>query len=72
MAYFNTCEAAKRLGISYSRLARACWENRFDLPLRGPGGVFLWDELALERASWQLLHRAYKPLLEVPLTGALG
>lgn len=60
MRYFTTLEAARRLGISISKLQRAIWLGKIDKPERGPGGAYLWDEAALDRASWQLLGRSYE------------
>jgi hypothetical protein len=55
MEYQSTRQAAKRLGISNSRLARAIWDERFLAPTKGPGGAFIWTEADLQRASWALL-----------------
>ena len=55
MDYQNTRQAAKRLGISVSRLARAIWDERFQAPTKGPGGAFIWTDDDLRRASWALL-----------------
>ena len=57
MEYQSTRQAAKRLGISNSRLARAIWDERFQAPTKGPGGAFIWTEADLRRASWALLRR---------------
>ena len=57
MSYQSTRQAAKRLGISTSRLARAVWDERFQAPTKGPGGAFIWTEADLRRASWALLGR---------------
>lgn len=59
MRYFTTLEAARRLGVSINKLQRAIWLGQIDKPQRGPGGAYLWDDEALNRASWQLLGRAY-------------
>ena len=60
----STREAAKRLGIPYSTLAKAVWDERVPAPARGPGGAFYWELVDLERASWALLGRAYKAAIE--------
>jgi len=59
MRYFTTLEAARRLGVSINKLQRAIWLDQIDKPQKGPGGAYLWDNEALNRASWQLLGRAH-------------
>ena len=59
MQYFTTLEAARRLSVAVTKLQRAIWLDKIDKPQRGPGGAYLWDDAALNRASWQLLGRAY-------------
>ena len=57
MVYKSTREVAEILGINSSRLSRAIWDRRFDPPMKGPGGAFLWTLEDIRRASWVLLHR---------------
>jgi hypothetical protein len=60
MRVIGTKEAAGVLGISISRLQQAIWKERFQPPEKGPGGVYLWTQMDLERASWALLHRPFE------------
>jgi len=57
----STKEAARRLGVSPSRLSRAVWAGNVQEPTRGPGGAFCWTAEDLERASWALLSRPLTP-----------
>lgn len=57
MSMIGTKEAARTLGISIARLQQALWKERFEPPMKGPGGVYFWTEDDLERASWAILHR---------------
>lgn len=63
MKFVNTREAAKLLGLPVSKVQRALWNEKFQLPLRGPSGCFLWTQDDLNRASWALLHRSFKAVL---------
>lgn len=60
--YRSTPQAARLLGMSPSRLAKAVWDGRVAPPQKSPSGNFLWTRADIERASWVLLH---KPLEEV-------
>lgn len=62
MSRFKTTKTVSaELGVSYSRLARLLWLNEIDVPERGPGGCYLWDDDAINKASWQILGHAYRP-----------
>jgi len=60
--YRSTPQAARLLGMSPSRLAKAVWDGRVDPPQKSPSGNFLWTHADIERASWALCH---KPLEDV-------
>ena len=55
--YRSTPQAARLLGMSPSRLAKAVWDGRVDPPLKSPSGNFLWTNTDIDRASWALLHK---------------
>jgi len=55
--YRSTRQAARLLGMSPSRLAKAVWDGRIDPPRKSPSGNFLWTHKDIERAAWALLHR---------------
>jgi len=63
MAFLSTREAARLLQLNPSRLMRAIWDGRLDPPVKGPGGVFLWTDTDIERASWLLRRRSADDLL---------
>jgi DNA-binding transcriptional MerR regulator len=65
MAFYNTRQAAKILGIRPDNLSRAVWLGRLDPPTKSPSGNYLWTEQDIERASWVLLHKAYTPQVGV-------
>jgi len=54
----STKQAAAELGVGVERLGKAVWADRVAAPMRGPGRVFLWQEVDIERASWVLNRRA--------------
>ena len=61
MDYSSTPQAARRLGVSVSMLAKAVWDGRVEAPAKSPSGNYLWTLRDIERASWALLQRAYEP-----------
>jgi hypothetical protein len=62
MIFKNTKQVAILLGVSINKLQRACWLNQINpLPQKSQAGDFLWTEEDIQRASWQLLHKAYRP-----------
>lgn len=61
MELIGTREAAKKLGVSASRLSRAVWAGNLPEPTRGPGGAFCWGLEDLDRASWHFSRRPYRP-----------
>jgi hypothetical protein len=61
MAFFNTRQVAKILGVRPDNLSRALWAGRVDPPQKSPSGHFLWTNEDIARASWVLNHRAYEP-----------
>lgn len=66
MDFLGTKQVARLLEIQVSRLQQAIWYERLTPPpVKGPGGAFLWTQEDIERASWQLLGKPYKPRREV-------
>jgi hypothetical protein len=61
MGYLSTRQAAQALGLRPDALSRAVWIGKVDAPLKSPAGDYMWDEAAINRASWAILHREYKP-----------
>ena len=58
MNFWNTRQAARILGITPVRLAKAVWDGRVPAPEKSPSGNFLWAVDDVERASWALLRRS--------------
>lgn len=62
MRFLSTLQVSRLLGISISKLQRACWLGRIDpLPQKTPAGNFLWNIEDVNRASWVLCRRAFEP-----------
>ncbi len=60
--FYSTRQASKYLGIKPDILQKAIWHGRLDPPQKSPSGNYLWTTEDINRASWQLLHKAYTPL----------
>ena len=62
MRFLSTLQVSRLLGISISRIQRACWLERIDpLPQKTPAGNFLWTVEDINRASWVLCRQAFEP-----------
>jgi len=57
MKYKSTPEVAKLLGTSLSRLSKAIYGNKLDLPENGLNGVLLWTDADIERTRRFLGHQ---------------
>lgn len=60
-SYYSTRQVALLLKVTPARLTKALWDGRIDPPKKAPNGAFLWTSKDIDRASWQLLKRAYEP-----------
>lgn len=60
-SFYSTPQVAALLGIKPDTLQKAIWQGRVKPPDKDPSGQYLWTLQDIERASWVLLHRAYKP-----------
>ncbi len=58
--FYSTRQVAGLLGIKPDTLQKAIWQNRVIPPTKSPSGSYLWTLSDIERASWVLLHQAYK------------
>lgn len=67
MAFRRTREVTRLLGVSVALLAKALWTGRVDPRQESPAGNFLGTEGDMERASWALHRRAFKPQDAVPV-----
>ena len=73
MSFFSTLQVSRILGISISRLSRACWlEQIVPLPQKTPAGNFLWSIEDINRASWVLCRKAFEPSADLLMTGVAG
>jgi len=61
MSYLSTKQVAAILDVRPNRLQLAIWDGRISAPTKGPGNAFLWTDTDIERASWALLRKPYKP-----------
>jgi hypothetical protein len=61
MGYLSTRQVAEILGVRPNYLQTAIWDGRISAPTKGPGNAFLWTESDIDRASWVLLRKPYKP-----------
>lgn len=61
--YYSTRQVSKCLGVRPDMLQKAIWQGRLDAPEKSPSGNYLWTTEDINRASWQLLHKAYEPAI---------
>ncbi len=59
--YYSTRQVSQFLGVRPDMLQKAIWQGRLDAPEKSPSGNYLWTIEDINRASWQLLHKAYEP-----------
>lgn len=65
MSFLSTRQVAKLLGITPACLTKALWDGRVDPPQKAPSGSYLWTLRDIEKASWALRRRAFKPPADI-------
>jgi len=60
----STKQMAKLFNLHYSRIVAAIFEGRI-MPPAKLGSSYMWDRLAVEKASWVLRHRGIDDLSDV-------
>ncbi|MFC1739476.1 hypothetical protein ACFL1G_10570 [Planctomycetota bacterium] len=59
--FFSTKQVASILILKPDYISKAVWQERIEAPAKSPSGNYLWMIKDIERASWVLLRKPYKP-----------